>query len=103
MADISSSYAPSPAMLRDNLGTGSAAGGLAYPSINDDFMTDDGDEVRAFIISVELSEKVTENGEAYTNLVNAIQALHDSELIRPSDFVLYNIGSPLEQAYLACD
>ena len=59
---------------------------------------------RVIMITVNLSEKITENREAYLNLLNAVTNLHSqSHLILEDDFVCYNIGSPLLSAHLSSD
>ena len=56
---------------------------------------------RLIMVTVCLSNKVSSNQEAYQNLVNAI--INFQKSLKSTDFVCYNIGSPLLSASLQTD
>lgn len=58
---------------------------------------------RLIMITVSLDEKITSHEESYKNLLNALENLHNSGLIYDSDYVCYNIGSPLLGVFLKSD
>ena len=58
---------------------------------------------RLILITISLDEKITKNDEAYKNILNAIETLHNSGLIHDTDYICYNIGSPLLGNYLKSD
>lgn len=61
-------------------------------------------ENRLIVITVALSEKITNDDEAYKSLVNAIINMHvTSGLLNEHDFVCYNIGSPMLESQLTSD
>ena len=56
--------------------------------------SDDGRQsTRVIVITVCLSKKITEDKNAYLQLINQLKDIQ-SQHLRPDDFVLYNIGSP---------
>ena len=55
------------------------------------------------MITVSLTEQVTEDLEAYKTLMDTLIAIHESNLLNPSDFICYNIGSPVQNKYLRSD
>lgn len=56
------------------------------------------------MFSVCLNERITAHEEAYENLIWALLKVHEQpDLILPTDYVCYNIGSPLLGNYLRTD
>lgn len=73
-------------------------------SLDLDFSNEGDDRHRLIILTVSLDDKITKNEESYVGLVRAIHELAtNEELIRPHDFVLFNIGSPLTQNMIRSD
>jgi hypothetical protein len=65
--------------------------------------TTKGANQRIIMFTVSIDEKISSNEEAYLSLMNAIENVHNSGLIQDSDFICYNIGSPLLGSYLRSD
>jgi hypothetical protein len=50
---------------------------------------------RLIVITVAISEKITDDEDAYKALLNALVSIHTSTgLLEEHDFICYNIGSP---------
>ena len=58
---------------------------------------------RLIVITISLDEKITQNDEAYKNLLDSIDSLHNSGLLQDTDFICYNIGSPLLHKFITSD
>ena len=55
-------------------------------------------------MTVSLDEKITENDEAYEKLISSLINWHNqSPYFYESDYICYNIGSPLLDQYLRSD
>ena len=56
------------------------------------------------VFSVCLNERVTTHMEAYENLLWALLKIHEEkDFLFPTDYICYNIGSPMLNTYLKTD
>ena len=56
------------------------------------------------MVTCSLTEKVTENSEAYSSLLQALISLSKNNLyLQNDDFISFNVGSPLLKQYIRSD
>jgi hypothetical protein len=56
------------------------------------------------MVTCSLTEKVTENSEAYSSLLQALISLSKNNLyLKNDDFISFNVGSPLLKQYIRSD
>jgi hypothetical protein len=77
--------------------------GMSEMAFNNSKTLTESSKQRLIMITASIDEKITSCDEAYKNLLNALENLHNSGLIQDSDYVCYNIGSPLLSNFLKSD